>query len=143
VSRPASGAITGGVRDDGRATQRSEELLVSSDMHTVIYPVTDLEAAKAVFARLLGTEPVMDQPYYVHFSAGGLELGLDPNGHAQGMTGPVPFWDVEDISARVHELLESGAREQRPVTDVGGGTLVAVVTDPDGNPIGLRQGSPS
>jgi predicted enzyme related to lactoylglutathione lyase len=111
-------------------------------MRTVIFPVKDLEGAKAVFGRLLGTEPVMDQPYYVQFSVDGLDLGLDPHGHAQGMTGPICYWEVQDISARVHELVESGATERQPVKDVGGGTLVAVLADPDGNQFGLRQSAP-
>jgi predicted enzyme related to lactoylglutathione lyase len=108
-------------------------------MRTVIYPVKDLEAAKAVFGSLLGAEPVMDQPYYVQFSAGGLDVGLDPNGHRQGMTGPVYYWNVEDITARLHDLVVAGAKEVQPVKDVGGGMLVAVLSDADGNHIGLRQ----
>ena len=112
---------------------------MTSDMRTVIFPVKDLAGAKAVFGALLGAEPVVDQPYYVQFSAGGLDVGLDPNGHAQGMTGPICYWDVEDISARVHELVAAGAQEVRPARDVGGGMLVAVLSDADGNPIGLRQ----
>ena len=112
---------------------------MTSDMRTVIYPVKDLEGAKAVFGALLGTEPVMDQPYYVQFSVDGLDVGLDPNGHAQGMTGPICYWNVQDITARVHELVVAGAQEVQPVKDVGGGTLVAVLSDTDGNPIGLRQ----
>ena len=39
----------------------------------------------------------MDEAYYVGFSIGGQEVGLDPNGHSQGMTGPVGYWHVDDI----------------------------------------------
>ena len=34
------------------------------DSKTIVYPVRDLEAAKAVYAALLG-QPHTDQPYYV------------------------------------------------------------------------------
>ena len=30
----------------------------------------------------------MDQPYYVGYNVAGQDIGLDPNGHRQGMTGP-------------------------------------------------------
>ena len=40
----------------------------------------------------------MDESYYVQFSAAGLEVGLDPNGHKQGMTAPLAYWHVDDIN---------------------------------------------
>ena len=95
-------------------------------MKTIIFPVTDLAAAKRAFAALLG-EPVMDQPYYVQFAADGQEVGLDPNGHAKGMTGPVAYWHVEDIKAVVGELVAAGAEEVQGISDVGGGRLIASV----------------
>ena len=36
-------------------------------------------------------------------------------------------------------LLDAGARPLQDVRDVGGGKLIASVTDPDGNVIGLLQ----
>ena len=99
-------------------------------MKTIIFPVTDLAAAKAVFGALLG-EPVMDEPYYVQFAGGGQEVGLDPNGHAKGMTGPVAYWHVEDIKAIVGELIAAGAEEVQGVSDVGGGRLIASVRTGD------------
>ncbi|HEX9342435.1 MAG TPA: glyoxalase, partial [Actinomycetota bacterium] len=35
--------------------------------------------------------------------------------------------------------LTAGAEAQQPISDVGGGKLIASVKDPDGNPIGLLQ----
>jgi predicted enzyme related to lactoylglutathione lyase len=108
-------------------------------MKTIIYPVRDLAKAKAVFAALLGVEPMMDAPYYVGFEAGGQHLGLDPNGHARGMAGPVPFWHVDDIRSRLASLVDAGAAVREDVKDVGGGRLIAILTDADGNPVGLLQ----
>jgi len=31
----------------------------------------------------------MDEPYYVSFEVEDQDVGLDPNGNSQGMTGPV------------------------------------------------------
>jgi predicted enzyme related to lactoylglutathione lyase len=112
---------------------------VTRDLQSVIYPVKDLEQAKALYAGLLGTAPTSDAPYYVGFSLDGVELGLDPNGHAHGMTGPVAYWHVADINAKIAELVSNGAEIQQSPRDVGGGTLIATLKDSDGNPIGLFQ----
>lgn len=110
-----------------------------TSIRTVIYPVTDIDRAKAVFAAILGTVPVMDEPYYVQFDADGQEIGLDPNGADKGLTGPVPYWHVTDINATVAALLDAGASEREAVHDVGGGRLIATLADIDGNPVGLIQ----
>ena len=112
---------------------------MSEGIKTVIYPVRDLERAKAVFSALLESDPVMDQPYYVQFDAKGQDLGLDPNGHNKGMTGPVSYWHVADIHGRVDALKAAGATVTEDVKDVGGGKLIATLTDADGNVIGLLQ----
>jgi predicted enzyme related to lactoylglutathione lyase len=112
---------------------------MAAGLRTVIYPVKDLASAKAIFTELLGAAPSMDEPYYVQFGAGDQEVGLDPNGHGKGMTGPVGYWHVDDIEGALARLLAAGAEAQQPVTDVGGGRRVATVLDPDGNVIGLLQ----
>ncbi len=35
--------------------------------------------------------------YYVGFKVGDQDIGLGPNGHAKGMTGPVGYRNVNDI----------------------------------------------
>ncbi|MGI5401985.1 VOC family protein [Streptomyces sp. CA-135486] len=114
---------------------------MNEGIKTVIYPVRDLAKAKALFTELLGVEPVMDQAYYVGYRVGGQDVGLDPNGHSKGMTGPVGYWHVHDIRGSVKALIDAGAEEQQEVKDVGGGKLTAVVKDVDGNVIGLLQAS--
>lgn len=106
---------------------------------TIIYPVKDLAVAKATYSALLGVEPYMDKPYYVGFSVEGQDIGLDPEGHKKGMTSPVAYWHVSDIKAGVRALVDAGAQPLQEVKDVGGGKLVASVTDADGNVIGLIQ----
>jgi predicted enzyme related to lactoylglutathione lyase len=106
---------------------------------TVLHPVSDLASAKAVYAALLGIEPQTDGPYYVGFEAEGQQIGLVPSGGAQGMTSPVAYWHVPDIEAKLAEVTAAGATVNEPAHDVGGGRLVATVTDPDGNVLGLLQ----
>jgi predicted enzyme related to lactoylglutathione lyase len=111
---------------------------MASGLFTVIYPVKDLAQARALYAALLG-EPHSDAPYYVGFRVGDQEVGLDPHGHDQGLTGPVGYWTVDDITEQLSRLVSAGAQELQPVRDVGGGKLIASVKDADGNIIGLMQ----
>jgi predicted enzyme related to lactoylglutathione lyase len=106
---------------------------------TVLHPVTDLEKAKPVYAALLGIAPQADAPYYVGFELAGQHIGLVPSGGPQDMTSPVAYWHVADIEAKVAEVTAAGATVKDAPRDVGGGRLVATVTDPDGNVLGLLQ----
>jgi predicted enzyme related to lactoylglutathione lyase len=106
---------------------------------TVLHPVSDLAKAKAVYTALLGVPPTADSPYYVGFEAAGQQIGLVPGGGPQGMTAPVAYWHVADIQAKLAEVTAAGATVKEPPRDVGGGRLVATVTDPDGNVLGLLQ----
>jgi predicted enzyme related to lactoylglutathione lyase len=106
---------------------------------TVLHPVSDLTKAKAVYTALLGVPPQADGSYYVGYEAGGQHIGLVPGGGPQRMTSPVAYWHVPDIEAKLAEVTAAGAAVKDPVRDVGGGRLVATVTDPDGNVLGLLQ----
>ncbi|MED7826169.1 VOC family protein, partial [Streptomyces chiangmaiensis] len=112
---------------------------MTAGLTTIIYPVKDLDRAKALFRALLDVEPYADEPYYVGFRVAGQDVGLDPNGHAKGMTGPVPYWQVSDLRARLAALLDAGGELLQDVKDVGGGKLIASVKDADGNLVGLVQ----
>ncbi len=111
---------------------------MTSGLKTIIYPVTDIAKAKAVYGELLGVEPSMDEPYYVQYNAAALEIGLDPNGSSKGMTAPVTYWHVNDIKESVTALTDAGASTGQEITDFGG-RLIATVIDADGNVIGLLQ----
>ena len=117
---------------------------MTAGIRTITIPVKYLDATRALYRTLLGVEPYADQPYYVGFRPEGApEIGLDPNGHAKGMTGPVGYWHVDDINKTIAALIEAGGSAQQPATDVGGGKLVATVADADGNVIGVIQDPPS
>ena len=108
-------------------------------VRTIIYPVRDLAAAKARFSALAGAEPAQDSAGYVGYELDGQQVGLDPHGHAHGLSGPVAYWHVADIEASLEALRAAGGTVARELTNVGGTRRIAVVTDPDGNPIGLLQ----
>ncbi|MEV0634661.1 VOC family protein [Streptomyces sp. NPDC050619] len=112
---------------------------MTAGLKTIIYPVKDLARAKALFGALLGVEPYADEPYYVGYKDAGQDVGLDPNGHAKGMTGPIPYWHVADIRSTLSALLTAGAETLQEVHDVGGGRLIASVKDAEGNLVGLLQ----
>ena len=112
---------------------------MNQGIRTIIYPVKDIAKAKTLFSKVLGIQPIMDEPYYVGFKVGDQDIGLDPNGHHQGMTGPVGYYHVDDIQKSLQILLDAGAQIQQAVKDVGGGKLIATVKDTDNNIIGLIQ----
>jgi predicted enzyme related to lactoylglutathione lyase len=109
---------------------------MNQGMRLLVYPVKDIAKAKAFYRELLGVESYADAPYYVGFRTGELEIGLDP--HAK-TSGPLAYWEVKDIKARLQELVDAGAVTDQDVKDVGGGKLIAKVKDADGNVIGLMQ----
>lgn len=109
---------------------------MSQGIKTIIIPVKDLAGAKTLYGGLLGVEPYADEPYYVGFRVGDQEIGLDPNGHNQGMTA---YYHVDDIKASLQRVLDAGAQTQQEIKDVGGGKLTAIAKDADGNVIGLIQ----
>jgi predicted enzyme related to lactoylglutathione lyase len=112
---------------------------MNQGLKTIIYPVKDIAQAKALYTKLLGVEPTIDQPNYVGYSLAGQDIALDPNGHKKGLTGPVSYWHVTDLKQSMQQLLDAGSQVQQDVQHVGGGKLVAIVKDPDGNSIGLIQ----
>ena len=107
-------------------------------LRSALYPVTDLGAATRWYSELLGQSPYFEQPFYVGFAVGGFELGLLPDGQP-GTAGAQPLWGVADIASAFARLLELGASQIEPVTEVGDGIKVAAVRDPFGNRLGLIE----
>jgi hypothetical protein len=80
---------------------------------TVIYPVKDLAQATTLFSAVLGVAPSSEAPYYVGFQVDGQDIGLDPNGHGKGMTGPVPYVEVDDITQRLDPAADHRRRRRQ------------------------------
>jgi predicted enzyme related to lactoylglutathione lyase len=105
----------------------------------LMFPTSDVAKSKEMFTRLLGVEPVFDEPFYVGWQIEGLSIGLDPSGKDRGMTGVTPVFEVDDIRETLAALLAAGATIVEDVQPVGGGNVIAMLSDPDGNMIGLGQ----
>jgi predicted enzyme related to lactoylglutathione lyase len=107
-------------------------------IRTITVPVKDLAAATALYSALLGTDPYIDQPYYVGFRPEDApEVGLDPHGDITA--GPITYYHVPDIEASIATLTGLGSTVERSPRDVGGGSLTATLRDGDGNLFGLFQ----
>src|SRR5262249_57345270 len=106
---------------------------MSDGMKTILFPAPDLEASTRVFTALLGMEPAHAAAFYVGYETPGLHVGLVPQGHP-GVT--VPYWHVHDIGEAIEVLVDAGATISQKPQEVGGGRLVATVTDPAGNLVG-------
>jgi lactoylglutathione lyase len=128
--------------------QASSSNLTASDakephmlgLRTVKYEVQDMAKAKEWYLKAFGAQPYFDEPaYYVGYNIGGYELGLvpEPKAATKRAAAGVAYWGVEDIRAEYKRLLDLGATSVSDVQDVGGGILVAEVSDPFGNVIGI------
>jgi len=103
----------------------------------IVYPVKDVEKAKAFYGKFLDSGPYVESSYYVGYKVGDQEVGLDPNSNV----GPIAYADVKDIKSSLQAMTEVGAEIVQDIKDVGGGLLIAQVKDADGNVVGLRQQS--
>jgi predicted enzyme related to lactoylglutathione lyase len=110
---------------------------MAQNIKLIVFPVKDIEKAKAFYGKFLNAEPYVASPYYVGYKVGNLEVGLDPN----SKLGPIAYIDVKDIKSSLQAMVMVGAEVVQDVKEVGGGLLIAQVKDVDGNVVGLRQQS--
>lgn len=109
-----------------------------NEIGLINYPVTDMEAAKKWYEAMMGVAPYIDTPQYVGFHGSMHDIGLNPNGYAQGMKGPVIFWKVDDIHAAFEQAKNAGARISQEPQQLGPQLLGSLV-DPDGIMFGFVQ----
>ncbi|MFB3889568.1 MAG: VOC family protein [Candidatus Bathyarchaeia archaeon] len=110
---------------------------MARNIKLLVYPVKDVEKAKAFYGKFLDIEPYVASAYYVGYRIGDQEVGLDLNSNV----GPIAYADVEDIKSSLQAMTQVGAEVVQDIRDVGGGLLIAQVKDADGNVVGLRQQS--
>ena len=110
-------------------------------LRSQIYQVSDLDAAKAWYTHLLGHPPYFDEPFYVGFSVGGYELGLQPseNPDADQAKEAMTYWGVPDAEDAHAKLLALGATPYQAVQEVGDGIKLGAVLDPLGNRLGVIE----
>ncbi len=107
---------------------------MAQNIKLIVYPVRDIEKAKAFYVRFLDAEPYVESANYIGYKVGNQEVGLDPN----SKVGPIAYTDVADIKSSLKAMIEAGAEVVQDIKDVGGGLLIAQVRDADGNVVGLR-----
>lgn len=98
-----------------------------------------MAAATQWYSDAFGTTPYFNEPFYVGFSIGGYELGLQPVTEVTTTKGQpvITYWGVENIHAEYQRLMALGAKELEAPNNVGGPIEVASLIDPWGNAIGL------
>ncbi|MDQ1721158.1 MAG: hypothetical protein QOI26_892 [Pseudonocardiales bacterium] len=104
-------------------------------LRTVIYPVTDVAAAKLWWSTLLGHQPYFDQPFYVGFNVAGYELGLLPE--ASPADGALTYWGVVSVQEAMDAAIVVGAVEHSAATEVGEGIVTGSVLTATGNVVGF------
>jgi predicted enzyme related to lactoylglutathione lyase len=117
------------------ARKRGDQIRMNK-VSLIVYSAKELASTKQIFTKFLGVEPYVDQPYYVGYRVGDMEIGLDPNSQNPGS---VTYIDVADIKSSLQEIIALGGTVQQDVKDVANGLLVASVKDKDGNILGFRQ----
>lgn len=146
IAAAVAATFTASCRIESHAPARSIDPAVVDEpplagVHTIVYHVADLDAARDWYRRALEIDPYRVDPAYVGFRLGEHELGLDPDttARAQAGTGTIAYWSVRDIEHEVQRLIGLGATAYSPVRDAGEGRRLAVLVDPFGNAIGLVQ----
>ena len=107
-------------------------------LRSALYPAPDLTEAKRWYTLVFERPPYFDEPFYVGFEIGGFELGLVPDA-APGGSGAKALWGVDDLRMEIQRLRNAGLRQISEIQDVGGGIMVADLTDPFGNVVGLIE----
>ena len=106
-------------------------------LRTLIYPVTDLDQARAWYTKVLGIQPYYNEPPYVGYNVGGYELGLFAAGRPAD--GPRTYWGVASVESALEHILNQGATLDEAIADVGGGIRMASVRDAEGFVFGIIE----
>lgn len=109
----------------------------------VFYFVADLPRATEWYTARLGLEPAVVRSQLVMYEVAGMRLTVHvvDEFNRAGPSGPVAYWDVEDVDRVVAEWSEHGAVAHRGPKTIFTGERLCQVLDPFGNLIGLRQAS--
>jgi predicted enzyme related to lactoylglutathione lyase len=108
-------------------------------LRTAIYKVSDLNKAKTWSSKVFNTLPYFDEPFYVGFTIGGYELGLQPEEKpaAKKSENVHVYWGVDNVQKEYDRLIALGATEHEKPQNVGGEIIVATVKDPWDNILGM------
>ena len=104
----------------------------------ITYHVSDIDKAKQWYINILNIQPIFDTPFAVIFKVGDCTLSLSKTKTpiTEAVEGIETFWEVEDIDTSFQKLINLGAKQHTPITDVLN-IRIAKVIDPFGNIIGI------
>jgi predicted enzyme related to lactoylglutathione lyase len=111
-------------------------------LQEVMVFVDDLAAARAWYARLVGSEPEIDRPGVVAFRVGPNLLVLHPSDAKSPVSsgGQVAYWRVADLAAAIDAASELGATLHRGPGDVPeDGIRICQMRDPFGSVFGMLE----
>jgi catechol 2,3-dioxygenase-like lactoylglutathione lyase family enzyme len=107
---------------------------MSPTIRSLVIPVSDLDAAEAVYSALLG-QPHTEESYYVGTTSTASRWVSIQQARAGGRW-PSPMSRISTRPARSCSRLAPSSATRRVRSHQG--PRICVLADPDGNPIGLR-----
>jgi len=111
------------------------------EMAFVVYPVSDLEKAKAFYRDVLELgEPTMLHDRWAEFDVGGTTLAVVTGGEAIGVTAGSAFsvaFETDDLDGTIKRLKEKGVALEEPFDSPT--CRACFAKDPDGNRFALHQ----
>jgi catechol 2,3-dioxygenase-like lactoylglutathione lyase family enzyme len=124
--------------------------MLGDAMIVATIPVTDLERAKAFYSDALGLRLLEETPFSIRYGAGGgTQLSVFKRGPVE-RAATVAHFEVRDLDALVAALRKRGVvfeeYAEGPLKTTNGVAQVgpargAWMRDPDGNFLGLREGT--
>lgn len=110
-------------------------------LESVIFFVSDINAAAAWYAEIFRAQVQHENPHYAFVRTSSLLLGFHPvDGKCSGgIGGTTVYWEVDDLAATMEFLQARGAKLHRgPITTDFGARAVMLI-DPFGCTLGLNQ----
>ena len=119
----------------------SLETAVFKQLESIVFFVSDIDAAASWYAAILGVNVQHENSQYAFVRTPSFLLGFHPADTKcpGGIGGTTAYWEVPDLAAAIDFLLSRGAKLDRgpALTDFGAGA--AMLVDPFGCTIGLNQ----
>ncbi len=115
--------------------------MAHGDITHIDIPVSDLGAGTAFYSNLFGWT-IQAYPGYEDYPMWQAPNGISGGGLAprsEGFTQPRSYVEVDSIEATLAAAVELGAQVSKPRTPIDETSWWAVLTDPDGNDVGLYE----
>lgn len=115
--------------------------MAHGDITHIDIPVSDLGEGTAFYSSLFGWK-IQAYPGFEDYPMWQAPNGISGGGLAprsEGFTQPRSYVEVDSIEATLAAAVELGAQVSKPRTPIDETSWWAVLTDPDGNEVGLYE----